>query len=383
VAKSPTLKKRSLVIALMISGLAAFAQPLVSIDSIQFVSAADLASGTDLSSLDGQTVEVEGVVAFDPCDYALSTNRKGTWIQTGTSGERFGGVEVLIDPGAIGYSGTLQDLSDDALFIDNFTVGNRVRFTARVSAFSNNTQLQVEPIPSSVVSIGSKPAPVVIAIDSLMVGTSQNKINGEPWEGTYVEIQNVSVANRLDLGGGRWQWEVTDGSGNVLAIRDASGHLRNDALDDHCPDWLNGTPGVSNTPTTFTPPSNGTSLAFIRGTVTESFGRYFIAPHDLSDIGTAPTCSAPSNPVVNSIAANSVTVGWDVVPGAIGYQAEGRKAGVGSYRPRNTSTNSLTVNVKPATSYEWQVRVKCADGSISPFTAVNIFTTPSLKTTAP
>jgi choice-of-anchor B domain-containing protein len=99
--------------------------------------------------------------------------------------------------------------------------------------------------------------------------------------------------------------------------------------------------------------------------------------------GAVPTCSAPSNPVVNSISANSVTLGWDAVPGAIGYQAQGRKAGVGSYRPRNTGTNSLTVNVKPAISYEWQVRVQCADGSISPFTAVNIFTTPSLKATTP
>jgi hypothetical protein len=350
------MKKFFFVIALMISGLAVFGQPLVTIDSIQFVSAADLASGTDLSSLDGQTVEVEGVVAFDPCDYGLSTNRKGTWIQTSTTGERFGGVEVLIDPGAIGYSGTLQDLSDDALFIDNFTVGNRVRFTATVNAFSNNTQLQVEPIPSSVVSLGTKPTPTVITVDSLMVGITQNKINGEPWEGTYVEIQNVFVANRLDAGGGRWQWDVTDGLGNFLAIRDASGHIRNDALDDHCPDWLSGTPGVSNTPMTFAPPADGASLAFIRGTVTESFGEYFIAPHDLSDIGPATT----SPPIVNNIerdpviptSTETVTISADIT------DADGTIATAELYYAYGLATPSFTMVTMTNTSADrWEANI--------------------------
>lgn len=99
--------------------------------------------------------------------------------------------------------------------------------------------------------------------------------------------------------------------------------------------------------------------------------------------GAGGGCTAPANPGVTSIAPNSVTLGWDAVPGAIGYQAQGRKAGVGSYRPKNTFTNSLTVNVKPATSYEWQVRVMCSDGSVSPFTAVQDFTTPSIKTSTP
>lgn len=311
------MKKHLLLIALMVSGLAVFGQyPLTDIDDIQFIAQPDLAVGNDLSYLDGDTVEIEGVVSFDPCDYGLSTNRKGTWVQT-DPGSRFGGVEVLIDPGATGYPGSLQDLSDDALFIDNFTVGNRVRFTGVIGDFSGNTQIQILPIPSTVVSLGTKPAPVVITVDSLMSGTVQNKVNGEGWEGTYVEIQNVFVANRLDAGGGRWQWDVTDGFGNFLAIRDASGHIRNDINDDHCPDWLSGTPGVSNTPLTFAPPADGASLAFIRGTITEGFGEYFIAPHDLSDIG--PSVTSP--PIVSNIerdpvvptSSETVTISADIV----------------------------------------------------------------------
>ncbi len=275
--------------------------PLIDIFDIQYVDPVDLASGNDLSNFQGDTLLIEGVVSFDPCDYGLSTNRKGTWVQT-NPGAPFSGVEVLIDAAAIGYSGTLQDLNDDVLFLDNFQVGNTVRFTGIVSDFSGNTQIQILPIPSTIEALGTKPAPLVITIDSLMVGITQNKVSGEKYEGTYVEIQNVFVANVIPGGTGRFQWDVTDGAGNFLAIRDASGHFRNDVLDTHCPDWIDGTPGVSNTPLTYAPPADGASLSFIRGTITESFGEYFIAPHDLSDVG--PTTSSP--PIVSGITRNPV-----------------------------------------------------------------------------
>ncbi len=296
------MKKLSLLLLLAVSAVSVRAQfPLTDIEDIQFIDPVDLAAGSDLSYLHTDTVQIEGVVSFDPCDYGLSTNRKGTWVQT-NPGSPFGGVEVLIDPNAIGYGGGLESLSDDALFIDNFQVGNTVRFTGIVSDFSGNTQIQILPIPSTVVALGTKPAPVVTTIDSLMVGTVQNKVDGEKYEGTYVELQNVFVANVISTGGGRYQWDVTDGLGNFLAIRDASGHIRNDALDTHCPDWISGTPGVSNTPTAFTPPADGASLAFLRGTVTESFGEYFIAPHDLTDIGPAVT----SPPIVADVTRDPV-----------------------------------------------------------------------------
>ncbi len=311
------MNKLFTTLTLVLVCLAAQAQfPAVSIFDIQFLDEFELAAGNDLSDYNGDTVVVEGVVAFDPCDYGLSTNRKGTWVQS-NPGAPFAGVEVLIDAAAIGYSGSLQDLNDDALFIDNFQVGNTVRFTGIVSNFSGNTQMQVLPIPSTIEALGTKPAPLVITIDSLMVGITMNKVIGERYEGTYVEIQNVFVANVIPGASGRWQWDVTDGAGNFLAIRDASGHFRNDVLDTHCPEWISGTTGVSNTPLTYAPPADGAALAFIRGTITESFGEYFIAPHDLSDVG--PLTSSP--PIVSAVtrdpvvpnATENVTVGATIV----------------------------------------------------------------------
>jgi hypothetical protein len=98
--------------------------------------------------------------------------------------------------------------------------------------------------------------------------------------------------------------------------------------------------------------------------------------------GTA-TCTAPSNPAVVTVSSNSVTVGWDAVAGALGYRVQGRKAGGSTFKGKNSGTNSATVAVKANTTYEWQVQVQCADGSFSPYSALQSFTTPAIKTTAP
>jgi hypothetical protein len=82
---------------------------------------------------------------------------------------------------------------------------------------------------------------------------------------------------------------------------------------------------------------------------------------------------------VTALAATSVTVGWDAVPGALQYQAQGRRAGTTAFKAKATSVNSLTVNVQSGNTYEWQVRVQCSDGTVSPWTALNSFTTPIPK----
>ena len=91
------------------------------------------------------------------------------------------------------------------------------------------------------------------------------------------------------------------------------------------------------------------------------------------------SCTAPSNPTVMALAATSVTVGWDAVPGALQYQAQGRRAGTTAFKAKATPVNSLTVNVQSGNTYEWQVRVQCSDGTVSPWTALNSFTTPIPK----
>ena len=309
------MKKLFSTIFLLGFATALFAQyPLVDISTIQFIDDVDLAVDNDLSYIDGDTVRIQGVVTFDPCNYALSSSgsRMGTMLQD-TAGGPWSGVHVLIDPGAIGFSSSdpLKDLNDAVLFIDNFAVGNIVECTGIVSNFAGNTQVVLLPIPSTVVGFTSGlPTPELVTVDSFQVsdgsgGQLITRITGEQYEGLYVELQNVKVAN-VTPSGDRYFWDVTDGAGNELSIRDMSGFVRNGTNDDECPDWIDGTPGVSNTPFTFTPPVIGSNLSFIRGRIVEytvsGIARYGLAPDDSLEIG--PVVTSP--PVISGITRDPV-----------------------------------------------------------------------------
>jgi choice-of-anchor B domain-containing protein len=99
--------------------------------------------------------------------------------------------------------------------------------------------------------------------------------------------------------------------------------------------------------------------------------------------GGTPACDPPTNPTAINLTTTSVRVTWDGVPGATGYQVQGRKLGTGAFRALQTLNTFRDINIlQPGTTYEWQVRVRCADGTISPFGALQTFTTPSMKPSA-
>lgn len=291
----------TIFVALTFAAISIQAQqyPLVSLDTIQQVSAQSLAQGNDLSVMDGDTVRVQGVVTFDPCLYGLSGgNRIGTWIQDPNS-SKWASLHILIENGALnGYSGTLSNLNDDTDFLDNFAVGNTVTMTGIVSNFSGNTQMLLLPEPTQITGIGQAPAPQVLPIDSFMQsdgagGQIIQYETGEQYEGRLVEFQNVTVVG-VSPSGSRFFWTLQDGAGNQIPVRDVSGHMRNDALDDHCNGFGSGN---SVTPATFTPPSVGSFLSYVRGIILEYNGQYYIAPRTPSDIG--PLVAAP--PVISDI----------------------------------------------------------------------------------
>lgn len=90
-------------------------------------------------------------------------------------------------------------------------------------------------------------------------------------------------------------------------------------------------------------------------------------------------CSTPLNPAVSVLMPSSVTLTWDAVPGAISYEVQGRRAGLGGPKTLSTLGNSVVVNVVvPNTAYEWRLRALCAT-STSDYTGVQTFTTPSLR----
>lgn len=288
----------------MMAAFTASAQfPLVGITDIQFKDDAALGAEDDLSAYDGDTVRIQGVVTFNPCDYALSStgSRMGTFLQD-PDADQFAGIHVLIDWPAIGWT-DLESLNDATLFVDNFQVGNIVECTGIVNTFEGNTQFLLLPIETEIIGFSSMPLPDEHEIAEFMVsdgagGQVINTLDGEKYEGKYVEFTNVYVTDVVPSGL-RWFWYLQDDAGNKIQIRDMSGHFRNDTYDDECNIWAGGAAGETNTPLAYTPPAIGTNLAYVRGVILEFTAetQYAIAPLLLTDIG--PSLASP--PVITDI----------------------------------------------------------------------------------
>ncbi len=322
------MKKILLFISFSVCLLQAFSQ-ITPITTIQHINQTDLQNNVDLSYKDGDTVTIQGVVTFDPCHYAQSgsagyPNRLGTWLEEITGGP-WSGVEVMIEPAAIGGTNSLANLQalDAATnFINNFSVGNVVQCTGIVKTFYNNTQINLLPISSTIVTVAAVPTPPVVAIDSLMMLNTATSINepqypsGEQWEGVYIQLNNAQVTNTSTTTSS-FKWSVKDGLGNTIAIKDnISGVIDNGTYDWYC----GGVAGVSQTPTTFASIPSGTMLSYLRGILFQSQNAlgvmdYYIAPLTLSDIGpvtwAAPvisnvhrSISAPTASQIETITAN-------------------------------------------------------------------------------
>ena len=100
-------------------------------------------------------------------------------------------------------------------------------------------------------------------------------------------------------------------------------------------------------------------------------------------VDMSPACNAcnpPTAPTASGVTANAATVSWIGNAGDLGYQVQGRKVGAGSFRQVQRTEELYNITgLQAATSYEWYVRAKCADGNITPFTPLQIFTTASAK----
>lgn len=289
------MKKLLLSVCLLLGFFQVKAQyPLVPIDSVQFINANRLAQVTFNSpgqdntlpdyiepvfknTIYGDTVVVEGVVIFDPSSYGLSTNREAAWIQrTGT--EAWSGLQIMYDSNVVPVNQNVVQ------FKQNMKKGRTVRVTGVIRHFQGETQLTVINVPIQVVSLGpTNISPKVLKVEDFMQNINGTQtpqfVTGEPYEGVYVELQNVTCYNPTPGAGPRYQWSVQDANGNRLPIRDVSGYFRNDNQDDD-----------PNTPVNFAPPANGAVIPYIRGIITESgnsgFKSYYIAPLLPSDVAT-------------------------------------------------------------------------------------------------
>jgi glucose/arabinose dehydrogenase len=80
------------------------------------------------------------------------------------------------------------------------------------------------------------------------------------------------------------------------------------------------------------------------------------------------------------LSSSSVNVGWDPLPNVQGYQINGRVAGPGGFaKIITTSTNRNISGLIPGTSYEWFVRARCQDLTVTLDSDLKSFSMPVLR----
>lgn len=215
-------------LTILITGLfmvtLSFAQTAVSVRDIQFVSPTDLANCKDLSSYDDQEIKTIGIVMHDGNLTELASGsvnggyRPGVHILDTSSGGmgNFRGVQihgVYTDGG-----GQSQPVSK----LDNLVAGMIIEVTGKVGNYQGETQ--VFPSDNSSVNvIGSVTAPSAQVIDLGKLNDNtrtNNYVTGEEWEGSFVQLNNVTVVSVSIFSGNRVSFDVSDENGNVINVSD-------------------------------------------------------------------------------------------------------------------------------------------------------------------
>ena len=283
--------------------------PRVSVADVQFVADSLLQQGiTDPSDYDYQTdtFVVDGYVVFDPRYYGLSGSgsRASAWLMDTTIYVPFGGVEFMCESGNFDGPENVDEAESSTQFFASMRPGRKIRAAAFIDVFEGEQQVEILLRPVEIVSLQADSVePVVADIGDFMKNDGSGSMvkqteSGEPYEGSLVEFQDVTVVN---VGGGsdRYQWAVQDAQGNRISIRDMSSFFRNDGNS-----YAERNEGALQN-YTFTPPSQGTLLNYIRGMIYtyQDGDEYWLAPRDTNDleVGSAtPVIQDTRRPVVPS-----------------------------------------------------------------------------------
>lgn len=290
----------------------------VTLQEVQTKSADSLALGRDRSDLEGDSVQfVLRVVApprVSPANNDFRTMMRGTtsWTCYGqdTANGTFGGI-VIRQSGR--ESQTAIDLIDTGTIIR--VRGQIQEFGATSGApFANMlTQLALDIETGYTIDIlesGSntkRPAPIPVTIPTFANGDypnggTINYVDGEKYEGMYIEIRNVTTAGGI---GNRQPWSIIDENGNRMYIRDFSNFFSTQPSGDTLRSW--------------THPSPGTFVEYVRGVIINAnnegaFGSQLpyvivpIYPNDLSLGNAPPQLSSPTRSPGVPTPPDSVTV---------------------------------------------------------------------------
>ncbi|WP_179316654.1 fibronectin type III domain-containing protein [Winogradskyella undariae] len=94
-------------------------------------------------------------------------------------------------------------------------------------------------------------------------------------------------------------------------------------------------------------------------------------PDETIDTPTTETCSdTPTGLLVSNLTSNSATLNWDYNTNVDHYNLRYKKTGDSQWRYTESihTDNVLLTDVNTSSSYEWQIRAKCSDGSGSDYT---------------
>ena len=264
-----------------------------------------LVLGKDKSLLVGDSIEIVGRVVAPAqvnTPWGLRTLLRGTnswtvYLQD-TTNALWGGIVVRQ---ASRYTNT---------FLQNVDTGNIIKVRGKVQEFWSTTingtsgfltQIEIDTNsgPISILSLqGSRPQPKAVHISDFVTGDypnggTINYVDGEKYEGMYVEFKNVTTAAGL---ANRQIFSIIDSVGNRIYVRDYSNFY-----------------GTSPSPTQDTLyklwnwaiPTAGTQVNYIRGVIINAnnegiFGNLLpyvlipIYPNDISLGQVAPTLSNPT-----------------------------------------------------------------------------------------
>jgi hypothetical protein len=201
------------------------------------------------------TVTVTGVVMVKPAILTYTLARYNIYIQDTTSGQVWGGLNVLTNDTSV---------QAQASGIAALDTGMVVTITGRILEFGSQNNSLTEMYHYSVsapiyaspppISIGTllprRPAAREIKLSDLASGTFPHPSTAEPYEGMYVIVRNVTVIS-VDYSSGRFTYQ--DSLGNVGYTYDGS-------------QWYT-LRGHKISSSRYTPPPVGTKLSYVRGIV--------------------------------------------------------------------------------------------------------------------
>jgi len=208
--------------------------------------------GSDVTGAD--TVSITGVVVVKPGILTYTLARYNIFIQDTTTGQLWGGINVLTND---------TSTSAQSTGITALDTGMVVTMTGRVTEFGSQNNSLTElfhytvsapiytsPPPISIGNIIARPAAKEVVLSELANGAFPKPSTGEKYESMYIVVRNVTVIS-ADYSSGRFAFQ--DSLGNVGYMYDGSG-------------WYT-LRGHKFSSSRYTPPPVGTRLSYLRGIV--------------------------------------------------------------------------------------------------------------------